>query len=128
LDSLAREKDEERKPPEEKERGGSGRPPAAVPARRKLPPTPPAALLCKPPKSTSAEGSPAAVLHLDSPAREEEKERGRRAGEDRYGAGAGVGRTSEGPHLRQKKTETNKNFGSGKIARANLTVKTGVMD
>jgi hypothetical protein len=102
LDSPAREKDAESKPPEEKEGGGSGRPPAAVPARRKLLPTPPTTLLRKPPKSASPEGSSAAVLHLDSPAREEERRGGvgpektgteresgaRSFGLDRYESGA----------------------------------------
>jgi hypothetical protein len=74
---------------------------AALEGRRRgeLQPTPPAG---KPPKSASPEGSSAAVLHLDSPAREEERRGGvgpektgteresgaRSFGLDRYESGA----------------------------------------
>jgi hypothetical protein len=44
---------------------------------------PPAVVLPKPPNSASAQGSPAAVLHLESPAREKGAERGAQDGEDR---------------------------------------------
>jgi hypothetical protein len=60
--------------------------PDLVLARWHLPPTPPAAVLPKPPKSVSAQGSPAAVLHLEG-----EGGSGRR----RTVGGTGVGSASE---------------------------------
>jgi hypothetical protein len=71
---------------------------AALEGRRRgeLQPTPPAG---KPPKSASAEGSPAAVLHLDSPAREKDAES--KPPEEKEGGG-GSGRPPAAVPARRK--------------------------